>query len=295
MSETVIVRTPVFFPENWSDDRHNFRRQIIVERDGSYTERIMLFVPDARHREFLICLHFLRGLGMSLSQELGMSILARDDPWDFRVELSTGSTLNIEITAIADNERRFVVESREAELARATAHETISLRLLEKLDHSFPDPSVSSTIEDLGASGTAPSAQVANPYYRNGPTLFLQGMASPPSDLVECVAEALAGKAAKRHPDKPETVLIIDNRTMAYDLPDFHDVMPELEALAVQSDFAEVWVYTGYCSNDDGNNAEFTLFALKTTEARKLAHEARVAERGVDQFGRLIFREGGRS
>jgi hypothetical protein len=146
----------------------------------------------------------------------------------------------------------------------------------------------------LRASGSAPSAQVANPYCRNGPTLFLQGMASPPSDLVGCVAEALARKVAKRHPDKPETVLIIDNRTMAHDLPDFQDVMPELEALAVRSEFAEVWVYTGYCSDDDGNNAEFTLFALKTTEARKLAHDARVAERGVDQFGRLVFREGER-
>lgn len=254
----------------------------------------MLFVPDARHREFLICLHFLRGFGMSLSQELGINIVTRDDPWDFRVELSTGSTLNIEITAIADNEQRFVLESRETELARATAHETIPLRLLEKLEHSFPDPSVSSTIEQLRISGAEASDQVANPYYRHGPTLFLQGMVPPPSGLVGCIAEALAKKAAKRHPDKPETVLVIDNRTIAYDLTDFGDVMPKLEALAAQSDFAEVWVYTGYCSDDDGNNAEFTLFALKTTEARMRAHDARVAERGVDKFGRLIFREGER-
>lgn len=278
MSDTVIVHTPVFFPENWSDDRHNFRRQIIVGRDGSYTERTMLFVPDARHREFLICLHFLRSLGTSLSQELGINIVARDDPWDFRVELSTGSTLNIEITAVADNERSFVVESREAELARSMAHETIPLRLLEKLEHSFPEPSVSSTIGDLRASGTPPWAQVVNPYCPNGPTLFLQGMASPLSDLIGSVAEALARKVAKRHPDKPETVLIIDNRTMAYDLPDFHEVMPELETLAVRSDFAEVWVYTGYCSDDDGNNAEFTLFALKTTEARNLRGRVGLAE-----------------
>lgn len=252
----------------------------------------MLAVPDARHRELLVCLHYLRNLGMTMGVQLGINLIARDDPWDFKVELSTGDELNVEITAIADNEQRFIVESREAEMARATAHETISLRLLGKLESAFPDPQVSSKIQDLRASGAGADDQVANPYYRDGPTLFMQGMIPPPAGLVECVSDALAKKAAKRHADKPQTVLVIDNRTVMFDLPDFERVRPELSAIAGQSEFAEVWVYTGYCSDDDGNNAEFTLFPLKTTEARLQAHDARVAEHGVDRFGRLVFEEG---
>jgi len=252
----------------------------------------MLAVSDARFREFLVCLHYLRSLGNTLGEELGINFISRDDPWDFRVKLSTGDTLNIEITAIADNEQCFIVESREAELVRASVLETIPLRLLEKLENAFPDSSVSSTIRDLRTGGAKASDPVANPYYPDGPILFMQGMLPPAGELFECVSEALAKKAAKRHADKPDTVLIIDNRTVAFDLPDFDAVRPELAALAEQSEFAEVWVYTGYCSDDDGNNAEFTLFSLKTTEARLQAHEARVAKQGVDRFGRLIFEEG---
>ena len=289
MSDALIVRTPVLFPETWSNDRRNFKRQIIVHRDGSFTERILLAVPDARHREYLICLHFLRCLEQSLATELGINFLKRDDPWDFRAELSTGETINIEITAIADNEHRFVTESRQSELARTKPDATISLRRLEKLERQFPDPSVAAHIAEVRAAGKQPSDQVANPYFGEGPTLFMEGMTGASADLLDLVAAAVASKVAKPHAEKSQTVLIIDNRTITYDLPDFRAVMPELDALAAATAFAEIWVYTGYCSDDDGNNAEFTLFSLKTTEARVQAHEARVAERGMDELGRLIF------
>ena len=118
------------------------------------------------------------------------------------------------------------------------------------------------------------------------------GMPPPTEDLAQCIATAIRKKASKLHVDKSETVLVIDNRTVTYDQPDFERVMPEISAMAAESGFAEVWIYTGYCSDDDGNNAEFTLLSLKTTEARMRAHQARAAERGVDDFGRLVFSEG---
>jgi len=75
MPDPIIVRAPLFSPSNWSGTRRNFRRQIIVQRDGSFTERIMLAVSDARFREFLVCLHYLRSLGNTLGEELGINFI----------------------------------------------------------------------------------------------------------------------------------------------------------------------------------------------------------------------------
>jgi hypothetical protein len=53
--------------------------------------------------------------------------------------------------------------------------------------------------------------------------------------------------------------------------------------------FPEIWVYTGYCSNDDGTNAEFSLLALKTTQLAQERMLRVAAERGVDEHGRIVL------
>lgn len=57
--------------------------------------------------------------------------------------------------------------------------------------------------------------------------------------------------------------IIIDNRTGAFDVPDYQAAARSLEPFLESTPFPEIWFYTGHCSDDDGNRAEFSFAPLK--------------------------------
>src|SRR5688572_6743111 len=90
-----------FYPLSSLDGKHNYKRNMRIERDGKVTESVFLHVPDQRIREEIIFLHFMQNYGRWIIQEVvGINILSRDSPWDFEIETSRGDSLNIEIVSI---------------------------------------------------------------------------------------------------------------------------------------------------------------------------------------------------
>ena len=69
------------------------------------------------------------------------------------------------------------------------------------------------------------------------------------------IKDAIESKEAKNHPEKENTVLIIDNRTLVYEYSDLHTASKLLSEMCNRSPFKEIWFYTGYASDYDGNNA----------------------------------------
>jgi hypothetical protein len=110
-----------------------------INPDGSMRERIYLNVDDKRQRETIICTHFLQFCARHIiGDTIGINVLSRDDPWDFRLELSTGSIINLEIVSIADNALQHRVNSHQALFEKLKFQERVRIRDLQKRATEFP-------------------------------------------------------------------------------------------------------------------------------------------------------------
>lgn len=91
ITESLSARRSDFYPVKSLRDKHNYERFFRIERDGSIRETVHLDCPDVSHREQLICWHYLRHLVRHFVREnVGVTELGRDCPWDFKLQLSTG-------------------------------------------------------------------------------------------------------------------------------------------------------------------------------------------------------------
>ncbi len=96
---------------------------------------------------------------------------------------------------------------------------------------------------------------------------------NPRLDLKKEIEVALKKKAAKRHDGKECTILVLDNLTTHCEPRDFFNVLGELDDLLKKLPFKAIWLYTGYYSDDNGNNCEYSMIPLKLSgeEANYLA------------------------
>lgn len=272
------------------DGRHNFKRVFRIEKDASVTERIFLDVPDPAQRELLICLHYLKHITrVFLDESVGVNILSRDAPWDFKLQLSTGRIFNLEITSVADGPQHFELNKREERLAKWGVVASIPLHQLEKLNSLFPNEKIEKQILKHKANGVTANGLVDNPLQSTQTRMMLSNLFEPVDSLENQIKSAISKKIEKNHSEKEQTVLIVDNRTSAFDVKDYFAAVEALESFIESTPFPEVWFYTGYCSDNDGNNAEFSFSPLKATSDQRIVLEKLVETRNVDENGRLLW------
>ncbi|MEX0899794.1 MAG: hypothetical protein WD081_03790 [Gammaproteobacteria bacterium] len=260
------IRKRRWYPLASLEDKQNFKRLNLIYPDGSVVECVYLHVPDIRYREQLIFWHYIQHLVRHFIKEhIGLNILRRDNPWDFAVEISTGSRFNVEITSIADNPQQHKNNSREERLAEVSSRETLPLWELTRVEQFFPSDEVGALVANFRKAGVGDEELVTNPYFDNLPGLILSVAFQSQRSLGQLIAAAIEKKAAKAHGDKENTVLILDNRTGQYDLPDYFEALDSIQHLFSKWPFPEIWFYTGYYSDDDGANAEFSFVPIKLT------------------------------
>jgi hypothetical protein len=96
---------------------------------------------------------------------------------------------------------------------------------------------------------------------------------NPYLDLKKEIETALKKKSAKKHAGKDRTIVVLDNLTTHSEPEDFFDAVDDLGDFLDQLPFKSIWLYTGYYSDDDGYNCEYSLVPIKLSdkEARYLA------------------------
>lgn len=284
------IQHPIFYPVGSLEGKRNLKRIARVFPDGSIVERVYLDVPDIRHREELICMHYLRHITSHFLKEyIGVEIVSRDDPWDFKIKLSNGCTFNIEITSIADNSKHFENNKKEERYARWSVEDEIPLHELAKLVDLFPNKNTVQIVLDYKNKGIALDQLVPNPYHPPKSILFLSTLPEIEENLTDLIVNAIEKKANKGHKEKENTIIIIDNRTGAYDVPEYYEALENIHPQVNKWPFPEIWFYTGYCTDNDGNNAEFSFAPLKsTTEQSKILEEMMKSDK-VDENGRYVW------
>ena len=269
IAESLSMIRSDFYPVGSLRDKQNYKRFLRIERDGSVRETVHLDVANISHREKLICMHYLRHLVHHFLQEdVGVNLLGRDCPWDFKIQLSTGQVFFLEVTSIADSAKHFEINKREERFTRWAREELIPLHELRKLASLFSDENLSRITSEHAREGRDDSELVTNPLKEDRQRVFLSSMLQPDESLAQQIRSAIERKARKAHAGKDATVLLIDNRSSAFDLRDYRSASEELEPILAKVPFPEVWFYTGYCSDDDGNNAEFSFSPLKVTPSQ---------------------------
>ena len=60
LSKRLNLKRAKFSPVGSLENRQNCKRLFKIYHDGSIEERVSLDVPEPSHREFLICMHYMR-------------------------------------------------------------------------------------------------------------------------------------------------------------------------------------------------------------------------------------------
>lgn len=252
-------------------DKQNLKYYHLILRDGTVVRLTRLFA-EQRIRENIIFHHTVKFLAQInyIAKPSQLEIIKRDDPWDYSVKTQCGKEFNIEITEFADTKSKQKYDDRELEinkLFRMRIAPYIKIKkaidFLDLKDIDFPS---------LGNGNN--KTLVKNPLFgRNSDSIFITNSGEF-IDNVNIATEAIRKKIEKKHQDKKDTILVLDNRSTFFDSSHYdHLLKNPLPYLP----FKEILIYTGYFSNQDGNRAEYTLFSLATNpELTELTQQSNI-------------------
>ncbi|ACA88031.1 hypothetical protein Swoo_3772 [Shewanella woodyi ATCC 51908] len=283
-------RKSSFYPVGSLENKRNYKEYFILEKDGSIVDKVFLDIIDPSRRELIICLHYMRHVVRNFyAEDVGINITSRDAPWDFGLELSTGEQANIEITSITDVTQNFKTHKSEERYTKWKNEKMIPFHELKKLSRLFSSSSLLREVESLEKNGFKNTDMVENPMYGESMTMFVGNMPESEVSLSEILKEAIDKKANKKHSEKEQTTLIIDNRAYLFEVNDFYLAAEELNAYCASLAFPEVWFYTGYFSDGDGNNAEFSFAPLKVTSQQSKILENMAESKNIDESGKYVW------
>lgn len=250
-------------------NKNNYKKFSLIQKDGSIQNKVILSIPNIELREQIICDHYLRKhIFYFLNTSVEFRIKTRDNPWDFELELSNGENITIEITSIADQEDLFKKFKYEERLVQNSNKEEIELQEIIKLNYNFPDNIIQEKINEYKNQNVTKKNLITNPYF-NKNFVFLSNFEEKIQSFDIMLQDSINKKVEKKHKGKEDLILIIDNRTITFTLKDLIHHFETMDDYFNQLPFKEVWFYTGYYSDDDGNNAEYNLIPLKLSN-RKL-------------------------
>jgi len=257
-----------FEPREDLQDKHNYTRHVFIEFDGSIHEVVRLNVLDDRAREDIVGFHFCQQYAQIYygdnDEQPQFYVVGRDKPWDLTYVLHDGSTFNLEICRIAD---RALLKAIRAEndctlLLRKKVLKGFEVNKIEKLFPGTLPKEISAAAQK--ASGKKQTYEIETE--KEDPKVFLRPMMYPRIDLKAALVSAIQKKASKKHCGKEDTILVLDNLTTHASPDDFFDALEVIEKKIDLAPFPSIWLYTGYYSDDDGSNCEFSIIPLKADD-----------------------------
>jgi hypothetical protein len=130
------------------------------------------------------------------------------------------------------------------------------------LNNIFPDPAIEQMISLYQEREIGKNELVENPHYGKN-FIFQSSINEDLKSLEKLIKEAIDKKVKKNHPRKEDVTLIIDNRSVTFELTDILNYLEDSQDYLSNLPFKEIWLYTGYYSDLDGNNAEYNFAPLK--------------------------------
>jgi hypothetical protein len=248
-----------YHPVNPLEGKDNYKKYYLVDAQGKIKERILLDISDQRLRENIILSHFMQFYDRTFRQNiLKIEIIGRDDPWDFKIKINGELIINIEITSISSSSHSFQKLKNEETYNEIKRHEFIKIRDLKKLNKLSPDFNFDETFNKEIDSGNKKDDYIKNPIFNMDNIWF--SLCDNMGNMTDALTKAIKAKENKKHPDKDRTILIIDNKSIHFEIDNFREF---LSVYQDESSFKEIWFYTGYYSDMTGVYREFDLSPIK--------------------------------
>ncbi len=257
-----------FAPKDTLFGKQNYCLHNFIADDGSVSEVVRLNVLDDRAREEIIGFHFAQQYAEihfgEKSEEPQFYMVDRDNPWDFEYVMHDSTSYNLEVTRIADEE---LLKAIKIENDVTTLLQKTDLRGFEikKIDKHFPDIVPRDLLAKIQTSEDL-QREFSIGDRLGKPTVFLRPTMSPNLDLEDAIRTALLKKSRKEHAGKDRTIIVLDNLTTHSKPDDFFLAADKLGDFLTRLPFKSVWLYTGYYSDDDGYNCEFSLLPIKLSK-----------------------------
>jgi hypothetical protein len=257
----------VFAPRQPLDGKNNVVRNVFVAEDGSVNEVIRLNILDDRHREDIVAFHFCMQYARIYyghePERPDFYIVGRDDPWDYRYVMHDGSRFNVEICRVASDSFLKLLKA-ENDCSLLLMKEQLYGYEIRKIEKCFPSTFPGQLVEEVSKPGSKhkvfPNAASYSPS-----RIFLRPPFEPRVDIKTVLSVALQKKLNKKNSEKNETHLVLDNLTTHATATDFDEAYNAISEFLKSMPFISVWLYTGYYSDDDGGNCEYSLTAIKVS------------------------------
>lgn len=264
-----------FHPINEIKGKMNYKEQYCIYGNGLVKQRILLNIPDPREREEIIMKHFLKYYTKIILKKIAkITVLGRDDPWDFRLAINDSLKFNLEITSIADDKQIFVQTKNEEYISTLKNKSRIRIRDLKKvMEKISPDFDFTESLK--GKINL--DEEIDNPLYNIGSSLWISTKNYQIANYDKMIVDAITEKENKKHQDKENTILLIDNRSIHIEIEDVNKFLTNYSKDVKKSSFKEIWLYTGYYSDYEGNDCEFSFSPLKITEVSSHALEIQMS------------------
>lgn len=257
-----------FAPHANLTDKHNYSRHVFIDRNGGVFEVVRLNVLDDRHREDIIGFHFAQQYakihyGDQLEQPQ-FYVVGRDNPWDFEYVMHDGTTFILEVCRLADRNLLKAIKI-ENDVTLLLLKPELKGFEIQKIEKHFPGTLPQDLVE--GAKTKADQQRKFDcDNTGDAPKLFLRPPMNPSLDIRKELEIALSKKDAKRHAGKERTTIIIDNLSTHSEPDEFFAAVKELGKFIKELPFKSIWLYTGYYSDNDGYNCEYSMVPIKLSD-----------------------------
>lgn len=257
-----------FAPKSDLKDKNNYSRNVFIEVDGSVSEIIRLNVLNDRHREEIIGYHFAQHYAkFHYSDQLNQPqfyMVGRDSPWDFDYVMHDGSSFSLEVCRLADRNLLKAIKI-ENDITSLLLRKELCGFEIQKIEKHFPGTLPRDLVEKVR---TKQDRKRVFPLenWEASPKLFVRPPMYPQIDLREELEKALRKKAEKKHSGKDRTIIVLDNITTHSTPEDFFSALEKMNQFIDCLPFNSVWLYTGYYSDDDGHNCEYSMIPIKLSE-----------------------------
>jgi hypothetical protein len=269
-SQILRGRGRTYSPNLDLDGKQNFTRHVFIDRDGGIKEVVRLNVLDDRHREEIVAFQFARQYAeihyRNQLEKPQFYIVGRDCPWDFEYVMHDGTTFFLEICRMADKGLLKAIRA-ENEFSTLMGKGTVRGYEVLKLEKNFPGSVPKHVLEEIGGKAGKQKLFTLHEKETSGPRLFLRSPINPHVDLEAGIRSAINKKTAKRHAGKDRTILVIDNLTTHSEPDEMFDAAEKLHDFLDAVPFPSIWIYTGYYSDNNGFDCEYSLTPIKLTGA----------------------------
>ena len=167
---------------------------------------------------------------------------------------------------------------REEEMEKVHLKKMIRLRELKKIDLWFGWKESALAIKESERKNIETDEFIENPLFGRKSTIYCSDSKDREKSLAVLILKAIERKNNKSHKGKKETVLIIDNRTSMFEVADYQEAMEEIEDKLTDILFPEIYFYTGYYSDNNSNNAEYSFAPIKLPEEKYKQLEKRIKQ-----------------